>query len=321
MNLTITSKFALLWCATLSATILCQVAYAHNGGILVQAAGGKLVTGFDNATTGNQTIGDRAFSLVFPSSLSNDVPSFSSLANAPIGSEALPVGGELYWDFLPMTHAGMTSNLLYWDGLGTTTEDVEFGAVPSSDTRLRLYTDQFADNAFVDGSPDMVPGKLIDTVSSSNLALHAHRWFYLGPEFETGPAPPEGVYLFAMQLRMEGYENTDPFFIAAGTDEISAATLDNITLPWVQDNLDTLIVDESGTGDFDNNGDVDGSDFLRWQRDISTPGELSDWQVNYGSESSPAAIASLAVPEPGTALLATLTLGLVSVRRRERTGA
>jgi hypothetical protein len=40
-------------------------------------------------------------------------------------------------------------------------------------------------------------------------------------------------------------------------------------------------------GDFDSDGDVDGRDFLRWQRGQSTPpqssGDLVDWQNNYGT--------------------------------------
>jgi hypothetical protein len=72
----------------------------------------------------------------------------------------------------------------------------------------------------------------------------------------------------------------------------------------------------SGTpGDFDSDGDVDGRDFLVWQRGGSTPGgplsagDLQDWQTNYGN--GPLS-AITAVPEPssaifGVALLASLT--------------
>ena len=47
-------------------------------------------------------------------------------------------------------------------------------------------------------------------------------------------------------------------------------------------------------GDFDEDGDVDGRDFLVWQRNPSV-GDLADWQANYGVSSS---AASVAVPEP-----------------------
>jgi hypothetical protein len=64
-------------------------------------------------------------------------------------------------------------------------------------------------------------------------------------------------------------------------------------------------------GDFDADGDVDGRDFLAWQRDPNVA-DLADWQNNYGM-SSLAVVA--AVPEPrGLALL----IGLVFLRRRGR---
>lgn len=67
-------------------------------------------------------------------------------------------------------------------------------------------------------------------------------------------------------------------------------------------------------GDFDLDGDVDGSDFLLWQRDPGV-GDLADWQANYGSVSS---IANThAVPEPsGSLLITVLAFGTISSRRR-----
>jgi spore coat protein CotH len=53
-------------------------------------------------------------------------------------------------------------------------------------------------------------------------------------------------------------------------------------------------------GDFDVDGDVDGRDFLVWQRNPSVGG-LADWQTNYGTESL--AANSTAVPEPGSLIL------------------
>jgi hypothetical protein len=67
-------------------------------------------------------------------------------------------------------------------------------------------------------------------------------------------------------------------------------------------------------GDFDNDSDVDGRDFLVWQRNTSV-GNLSDWQTNYGTGTGPLT-AVTAVPEPGSlALVAAAVLPLL-VRRR-----
>jgi hypothetical protein len=79
-----------------------------------------------------------------------------------------------------------------------------------------------------------------------------------------------------------------------------------------------VIVDASElapTGDFDFDGDVDGRDFLVWQRgespDPLSAGDLDDWQANYGMESHNA---SIAVPEPATFVL--LVFGVAAMPRR-----
>ena len=69
-------------------------------------------------------------------------------------------------------------------------------------------------------------------------------------------------------------------------------------------------------GDFDGDGDVDGRDFLVWQRDPSV-GDLADWQTNYGFSPLAATLAATAVPEPGAALMALACgLAVLAVRKR-----
>lgn len=73
-------------------------------------------------------------------------------------------------------------------------------------------------------------------------------------------------------------------------------------------------------GDFDMDNDVDGDDFLLWQRNPGI-GLLSDWEANYGFQGLQAAqsAASSAVPEPTSGLLAALGLALAwSAGRRRR---
>lgn len=55
-------------------------------------------------------------------------------------------------------------------------------------------------------------------------------------------------------------------------------------------------------GDFDSDGDVDGRDFLVWQRNPSV-GDLADWQANYGVGSLSSVESVASVPEPATMLL------------------
>ena len=72
-------------------------------------------------------------------------------------------------------------------------------------------------------------------------------------------------------------------------------------------------------GDFDNDGDVDGRDFLKWQRGGSpsplSAGDLADWRANYGAGSL-AAVA--AVPEPAGLVLFAMAMCIGGVRRQRR---
>jgi hypothetical protein len=76
-------------------------------------------------------------------------------------------------------------------------------------------------------------------------------------------------------------------------------------------------VSELSPGDFDVDGDVDGADFLAWQRDPSV-GNLADWQGNYSTAAATVAssASSQAVPEPTTLLLLALAFPLVLSQRK-----
>jgi hypothetical protein len=79
--------------------------------------------------------------------------------------------------------------------------------------------------------------------------------------------------------------------------------------------------DPSGglAGDFDGNGQVDGADFVVWQRGGSpnpvSAGDLATWRANFGSTGASGSIG--AVPEPASAIVAAVGLmGFAAVRRR-----
>jgi hypothetical protein len=100
------------------------------------------------------------------------------------------------------------------------------------------------------------------------------------------------------------------FFVSRGTNQ-AGVILDDISVtPWVEP--------PPIAGDFDDNGIVDGADFLLWQQDTNI-GSLDDWKANFGMSSATAAVA--AVPEPAAATLAfgmmLLTAGgRLAARRR-----
>jgi hypothetical protein len=59
-------------------------------------------------------------------------------------------------------------------------------------------------------------------------------------------------------------------------------------------------------GDFDHDGDVDGDDYLEWQRGFGTiydANDLADWEANYGSVAGLPITAGTSVPEPSAWVL------------------
>ena len=88
---------------------------------------------------------------------------------------------------------------------------------------------------------------------------------------------------------------------------------------------DTVFVTATGStalpedSDFDSDGDVDGADFLEWQRGFGTLYDATDllvWHANYGVGAPPlaAGAAAAAVPEPGTGML--VLLGVICITMR-----
>jgi hypothetical protein len=97
-----------------------------------------------------------------------------------------------------------------------------------------------------------------------------------------------------------------------GVDDDTILTVDNVRFegPFTQ-----LL-----EGDFDDNQRVDGHDFLVWQRGDSpnagAPEDLDLWRANYGQPAVAAAVS--AIPEPGSALMAAMLLGIGAALARSR---
>lgn len=105
----------------------------------------------------------------------------------------------------------------------------------------------------------------------------------------------------------------------AGTAEVRvrASMIDGVANPGADpqsffvDAFSLTVEEVDGIpGDFDMDGDVDGRDFLFWQRNPSV-GSLGDWQANFGAPLT----AITAVPEPTTVVLLSLIGGIFGLRR------
>ena len=77
------------------------------------------------------------------------------------------------------------------------------------------------------------------------------------------------------------------------------------------DGNDVALFTVGQPGDFDADSDVDGQDFLIWQRNPSV-GNLADWQAHYGT-TPPLTTVSLSVPEPSSMALVPCLLAFLSV--------
>ena len=85
----------------------------------------------------------------------------------------------------------------------------------------------------------------------------------------------------------------------------------NLT-PFIQ-----LTISPGQAGDFDGDLDVDGADFLTWQRGAHSAADLTLWENNFGSGSGAQASVG-AVPEPSSMALLALTSALLFARRNSR---
>ncbi|MEQ8847342.1 dockerin type I repeat-containing protein [Botrimarina sp.] len=286
----------------------CGECLADGQGVLLQQQHGRLVVGYDDDTPGGQAIGARAFGELLPSNGLSQDPSFLSLTSPPAGSESLPVGVDVYWDFLPMTVGGVTSNLLHWDGKG------EVGFTPAASAALTLYDPNFL-AAAVDGAGAAVPGRRIGTTTASALSLHAHRYWELVGAGGAPPAP--GVYTASLRLRAEGLAPSPPIYVAFATFGTPSAALNDAAVPWLAAEADSLLL----RGDFDFDGAVGPDDYALWAAQY---GELAPQPVDLGEADGNGdgrinaadytvwrdAIepATLAIPEPCAATLVALSL-------------
>jgi hypothetical protein len=154
-----------------------------------------------------------------------------------------------------------------------------------------------------DGSADLPPGEIligqpgpaanpgIESLPFANSASPVGEWLFTQAR---GVAPPGTVSVSLFALFVDQSPGTVYF-----------------------DDLQGSIVEDDGIpGDFDDDGDVDGRDFLVWQRGNSpsplSSGDLTDWQTNYGTGGLGA---FGAVPEPAGMTLLVLLSGLLASRK------
>ena len=119
-------------------------------------------------------------------------------------------------------------------------------------------------------------------------------------------------------FKWRGTEGPDRSF----NGDISQARLYDFVLSDEQAEANYLATIVPEPGDFDYDGDIDGYDFLKWQRGETpvplSPADLAAWTSGFGSNATASLRASLGVPEPASGPLLMLAATAAAIRCARR---
>ena len=108
------------------------------------------------------------------------------------------------------------------------------------------------------------------------------------------------------------YEFTNDDLNLLDDGMLNIAIQDDTAIDWVRF---AWLIPAGIPGDFDADGDVDGADFLLWQRNPAV-GDLADWEANLGTVALLSAAVSATIPEPSTISLLLVLVSTCLLRRQ-----
>lgn len=178
------------------------------------------------------------------------------------------------------------------------------------------YESGFAVKWLIESQIDQMAGGGVDPLAGDMSYSGSVPWVGWGPYMWADGlnARSDGLTWAPNELAADG---THPS--ALGTQKVSNLLMDHLlTSPYTQDWF--VVPEPHMPGDFDIDIDVDGYDFLKWQRGESpnplSASDLAAWEASYGTV-PPLTANSLAVPEPSIAVL-LIALAAVSILPRCR---
>jgi hypothetical protein len=309
---------------------------AQHVDVMLQVVDGKIATGAADYDSGDWIIGQRVFERQLLSNFRANDPGFAALGTGnPLlgpGVAGFPSLHDVFFDLLPMNVEDVQANLFFWDGAdlggdGLNLDDVQF-VVPPDGVTWNIFDDGFNVHT-ADGSDAFVQGGLIQQTSSDVDALdgidtgtlHQHLLLRVDDgDGNTQTAPPQGVYMAALQARADGFATSDPFLFVHRTSLVSNAVRD-LAAAWARDNYDLLFMPPALPGDYNADSSVDAADYVVWRNTLGSTTDLRAngdnlgasenlidgadyvvWKSNFGTgqKSSPTLVTSFVVPEPVT---------------------
>jgi MYXO-CTERM domain-containing protein len=127
------------------------------------------------------------------------------------------------------------TNLQYWDGADA--GSISFAAAPGGvELGLELGVEVRISGA---GQTGIVPN-VGNTGAGGRLHVHFNsRLYFNGESSPIDPDAPDGIYLVGLQLKMDGFTNSDPFYVVYNNDSMGllGEEIHDAAIDWVEVNL------------------------------------------------------------------------------------
>ncbi|QDS98280.1 carbohydrate-binding protein [Adhaeretor mobilis] len=214
-----------------------------------------------------------------------------------IEAEAFDVGGDNF------AYSDTSSGNSFGDGAGNRNTDVDLVELNAGNYKVGFIDD----GEWLEYTTDLDAGNYrVDFLASSNQAA--------GGEVEL---VIDGISYGTTDISSTGsWNNFQTFSLNDVTIANDSTSVIRLNMGGDGFDLDSFTFVETLAGDYDLDFDIDGADFLIWQKELATEEGLTAWQGGYGTG---APLSAIQVPEPMSGLLLLVVAAWCQSARIPRT--